>query len=467
MSEPEEYSPEGSGASGRRAVAEDGEYHYTAQDIYSDAHYEPAGASTEPPRYYTPPPRRAPRVRKRERKSIWPAVTALCLAAALLGGLLGMALANRETDRRLAALEESLTGTMEERFRTVSGEILAVGTSASAPAEEGGLNPALIFEQAKRQVVGIRTEITYQNFFGMTSNTAVSGSGFILSADGYIVTNYHVIETAYSNGLEITVMLNDGSEYRAAIVGFERDNDIAVLKIEATDLSPVRFGDSDAIRMGETVYAVGNPLGELAYSMSTGTVSGLDRVIVTEEASQGINMFQIDAAVSPGNSGGPVYNTHGEVIGIVTAKSGETNTEGLGFAIPANDAVLIAGDLVTKGYVTGKAYLGVRLDDRYNSMYAQFYNMPLGAYVYTVDGGSAAETAGLQPGDIITAIDGEVISGVTDLKNALKHHSAGDEAQIAVYRAGEILTLTVVFDEARPAQNAPDIVLDPGASEQN
>ena len=302
-----------------------------------------------------------------------------------------------------------------------------------------------------------------------TPKRAAAGSGVIISADGYIVTNYHVIEKAYSNNLDVTVMTFDGTEYSASIVGFETGNDIAVLKIDATGLSPVTFGNSDAITMGEIVYAVGNPLGELAYSMSTGTVSGLDREIITEESMIGINMFQIDAAVNPGNSGGPVYNSRGEVIGIVTAKSDATNAEGLGFAIPVNDASSIANDLMTKGYVTGKAYMGVRLDERYNSMYAQYYNMPLGAYVYSVDSGSAAEKAGLQAGDIITKIGEAKISSYTDLKAAVRGYSAGDSTEITLFRAGESLSVSIVFDEVKPEgtlENSNE-VLDPYSSEQH
>ncbi len=471
MSEPEEYKVEPetdeSYTSGKHEPV-DGEYHFTGEHIYSDAHYEPAGASTEPPRYYDPPKRpvKEPRAKK---KSIWPAVIALCLVAALLGGLGGMALANRQTDRKLAQLQADMNRAMDTRYETVSEEIRTISLAAAPSAAEGGLSPSLIFERAKHQVVGVTTEVTYQNFFGMTSSSAVSGSGFILTEDGYILTNYHVIETAYANNLDVTVMLNDGTQYTAAIVGFEPDNDVALLKIEATGLMPVTLGNSDTILMGETVYAVGNPLGELAYSMSTGTVSGLDRLIVTEDAVQGINMFQIDAAVSPGNSGGPVYNARGEVIGIVTAKSGAMNSEGLGFAIPVNDAASIADDLMTKGYVTGKAYMGVRLDERYNSVYAQYYNMPLGAYVYSVDSGSAAEKAGLQAGDIITRLGENEINSYTDLKAAVRGYSAGDTAEITLFRAGESLTLSITFDEAVPASmtNNGNTVLDPGASEQN
>ena len=164
-----------------------------------------------------------------------------------------------------------------------------------------------------------------------------------------------------------------------------------------------------------------------------------------------------------------MYNARGEVVGIVTAKSGAMNTEGLGFAIPINDAASIATDLMTKGYVTGKAYMGVRLDERYNSMYAQYYNMPLGAYVYSVDKDSAAEKAGLQAGDIITKMGDTEVSSYTELKSAVRSFSAGDTTEITVYRAGESLTLTITFDEQKPAEPVDDsnMVLDPFSSENH
>ncbi len=450
---------------------EESEYRFTRDEIYSDAHYEPAGASTEPPRYYTPPERPVKEPRPKQKKNNgWVKALALCLVCTLLGGCLGAVIADRRTDQKLGELEQSINSNVEEQIASVSSKISSLQIASSSPAATGGgLNGAQIFDMAKDQVVGITTEVTYQNFFGMTSSSALSGSGFIISEDGYIMTNYHVIETAYANNLDVTVMTYDGTKYTASIVGFENGNDIAVLKIDATGLNPVTFGDSDLITMGETVYAVGNPLGELAYSMSTGTISGLDREIVTEESVVGINMFQIDAAVNHGNSGGPVYNSHGEVIGIVTAKSGAMNAEGLGFAIPVNDAKSIADDLMTKGYVTGKAYMGVRLDERYNSMYAQYYNMPLGAYVYSVDPDSAAEKAGLQAGDIITKIGDTEIVSYTELKAAVRDYSAGDETEIVLYRAGESVTVTITFDEAKPASvvESSNEVLDPYSSEQN
>ena len=432
-----------------------GEYHYKngyTQKIYSDAHYVPENENTVPPRYYTPPekPVKAPKEKKPHGK--WVKALCLCLVCALLGGLCGAGIMAGSMNSRIAAVEQRL----EEQAK----ETLSIGSqTSSTPAPVSTTTTAkpvaAIYDQACNEVVGITTEVTYTNFFGQTSSSAVSGSGFIVSPDGYILTNYHVIEYAYKGNYAITVMLHDGTRYEASIVGVEDCNDIAVLKIDASGLDPVTFGDSDKLSVGDDVYAVGNPLGELEFSMTTGHVSALDRLITTDESSEAINMFQIDAAVNSGNSGGPVYNANGEVVGIVTAKYSDTGVEGLGFAIPINDAAKIANDLITKGYVTGKAYMGVSIDERYNSMYSQYYNMPIGAFVKSVESGSCAESAGIQAGDIITRLGDVEITGYTDLKQAIKQYSAGDSAELELYRAGESRTLTVTFDEAVPDSANP------------
>lgn len=432
-----------------------GEYHYKngyTQKIYSDAHYVPENENTVPPRYYTPPekPAKAPKEKKPHGK--WVKALCLCLVCALLGGLCGAGIMAGSMNSRIAAVEQRL----EEQTK----ETLSIGSqTSSTPAPVSTTTAAkpiaAIYDQACNEVVGITTEVTYTNFFGQTSSSAVSGSGFIVSPDGYILTNYHVIEYAYQGKYAVTVMLHDGTRYEASIVGVEDCNDIAVLKIDASGLDPVTFGDSDKLSVGDDVYAVGNPLGELEFSMTTGRVSALDRLITTDESSEAINMFQIDAAVNSGNSGGPVYNANGEVVGIVTAKYSDTGVEGLGFAIPINDAAKIANDLITKGYVTGKAYMGVSIDERYNSMYSQYYNMPIGAFVKSVESGSCAESAGIQAGDIITRLGDVEITGYTDLKQAIKQYSAGDSAELELYRAGESRTLTVIFDEAVPDSANP------------
>ena len=432
-----------------------GEYHYKngyTQKIYSDAHYVPENENTVPPRYYTPPekPVKAPKEKKPHGK--WVKALCLCLVCALLGGLCGAGIMAGSMNSRIAAVEQRLE---EQTKETLSIGSQTSSTPAPVSTTTAAKPVAAIYDQACNEVVGITTEVTYTNFFGQTSSSAVSGSGFIVSPDGYILTNYHVIEYAYKGNYAITVMLHDGTRYEASIVGVEDCNDIAVLKIDASGLDPVTFGDSDKLSVGDDVYAVGNPLGELEFSMTTGHVSALDRLITTDESSEAINMFQIDAAVNSGNSGGPVYNANGEVVGIVTAKYSDTGVEGLGFAIPINDAAKIANDLITKGYVTGKAYMGVSIDERYNSMYSQYYNMPIGAFVKSVESGSCAENAGIQAGDIITRLGDAEITGYSDLKQAIKQYSAGDSAELELYRAGESRTITVIFDEAVPDSANP------------
>ena len=269
-----------------------------------------------------------------------------------------------------------------------------------------------------------------------------------ITEDGYVLTNYHVISTAHQYGYAVSVLTYDGTTYQATIVGVDEDNDIALLKIDATGMTPVTFGDSDSMSVGDTVYAVGNPLGELEFTMTSGMISALDRTITTSDGTDsGINMFQIDAAVNAGNSGGPVYNTSGQVIGIVTAKYSSSGVEGLGFAIPVNDAVAIANDLMKNGTVTDRAQLGITLQTIPDSA-AQYYNMPDGAYVNAVNSGSCAEKAGLKAGDIITAIDDTAVSSGDALRSALRGYSAGESATLTVSRSGETLKLTVTFDRA-------------------
>ena len=424
---------------------------------YTDAHYESADESTVPPRYYTPPekPQKEEKRRAQKKASGGRAAGIVCavLAAALLGGFCGAAFTGSRLNTRIEAVETKLTEreAAEQQAMLEAEEVKAdtgVGTSDEVLFSDV-VSPADIYEMATKQVVGIRTEITMTNFFGMTSSGAVSGSGFIISDDGYVLTNYHVVNEADKGKLDVQVLTYDGTAYNATIVGTEASNDVAVLKIDAEGLSAASFGNSDVIRVGDTVYAVGNPLGELEFSMSTGHVSAKDRVITTQE-NESINMFQIDAAVNEGNSGGPVYDAGGSVIGIVTAKYSDTGVEGLGFAIPINDVKSIADDLINKGYVTGKAFMGVSVETRYNAMYSQYYGMPLGAYVAEVTAGSAAETAGLQKGDIITAIGEYAVEDYSDLKTALRHFSAFDTTELTVYRAGEELHLSIVFDEEKP-----------------
>lgn len=437
------------------APAEDGSYRIVKPDAeqntcYRDAAYTPqSGASFDG--YYVPGGRGGkptePEKKPHKRGMGAAGVIALCLVCALLGGVSGGLIAN--ANQPAAVVSETDAPASDTPLVQTSPS--AGGTTTSS---DGAMSARdIYYDLACKQVVGIQTDITTTNIFGMTVSGSVSGSGFVISEDGYILTNYHVVEDAYTGGYEVKVMFYDGSTYTAEIKGFDRNNDIAVLKIDATGLDAAELGSSDSLFVGDTVYAVGNPLGELSYSMTSGMVSATDRLITTEEGT--MTMFQIDAAVNEGNSGGPVYNTSGQVVGVVTAKSNEDGTEGLGFAIPIDDAVRIANSVISGerslDAETGDAYLGITPAD-VDSMAAQYYGFPEGAYVRTVTEGSAAEKADIKVGDIITQLDGYDIGSSDELRQELLFHSAGETVDIVVWRSGEYLTLSITFD-AKPAEN--------------
>ena len=283
-------------------------------------------------------------------------LAALCLCCALLGGIAGVG------------------GTaLVERFgykgetTVYHGEHTPVAVTVANVPSATALTPAQVYAANVDACVGI-TVSTTTNVFGYTTTAAATGSGFVITRDGYIVTNHHVIEEAAKDKtVPITVSFQNGESYKAKLVGSEADNDVAVLKIEAQGLTPVVLGDSDKLVVGEAVYAIGNPLGELTYSLTDGLVSALDRVITTGSGNNAtsLNMLQTNCAINSGNSGGPLFNAYGEVIGITTAKMSSSGSsasvEGLGFAVPINDVKAIIKDLIEHGYVTGKPYMGVQI----------------------------------------------------------------------------------------------------------
>ena len=307
-----------------------------------------------------------------------------------------------------------------------------------------------IYQMALSQVVGIRTDIPSTDFFGRDNETTtpLSGSGFIISTNGYILTNYHVIELGHANDLSIIVSLHEGIEYDAEIVGYDPHNDVALVKIDATDLSPVKIGNSDYLRVGQKIYAIGNPFGDLIYTMTDGIVSGLDRIVTLDRSI--INTFQLSAAVNSGNSGGPVYNSNGEVIGIVTAKLVRNSIEGIGFAIPINDAIEIAKELIEHGYISGRAFLGIT-PRTLSPEQADYYDSVLGCLVVSVVPETAADKAGMLAGDVITKIDDTEIISQESLRFALRDFSPGDTATLTVWRDGEIFEIIVTFDEDEQA----------------
>ena len=304
-----------------------------------------------------------------------------------------------------------------------------------------------LFAGANPAVVAINTRTTGRNAFGRTVTLPAAGSGFIISDDGYIVTNNHVIDGAES----ISVLLHDGSKHAATLVGRDPTSDIAVLKIDAKDLSYLTWGDSDALLVGEQVAAIGNPLGEFANSMTVGYISALDREINIDGNPR--HMLQTDAAVNSGNSGGPLINLKGRVIGIVSAKSSGMNVEGLGFAIPSSVAKGIVELLIKDGYVKGRPVMGVMIGQRADGDDEDEASV----YVDSVNSGGAAEKAGIKVDDVILSANGKTVKTVAGLKEIINAMAPGDELTLKILRGGDEKTITVILDEYKPPEPArPD-----------
>ena len=392
---------------------------------------EPAPRSPQQEGPVGTPPAPGGRGRKKRR---WPKVLACALACVLLlGGGVGIGYAARDvlhlggrTDIYLSRREPVEVNTV-----AVDGKTL--------------MSYSELYKANVNACVSINASTT-ENIFGQEATVmASSGSGFIITKDGYIATNYHVIDGRN----RVSVTLYDGSTYDAEIVGGDEDYDIAVLKIDPeTDLTPVVIGNSSELNVGDQIAVIGNPLGVLTFSMGDGIVSMTNRLINVNGTP--FNMIQITAPVNSGNSGGPLFNMYGEVIGIVSAKlssssSSEASIEGLGFAIPINDVVTMIEDIMTNGYVTNKPYLAIYVGTFQQNMIPNSV-ISEGAYIYSVEEGGAADRAGLQAGDIITKIDDMKISEYSDITAALKSYTAGDTATITYYRNNTEQTTQLTFD---------------------
>ena len=349
-------------------------------------------------------------------------IAALGLCCALLGGAVGGGVAWAAGGSSTSINVSSRPAT-EVSLKTVDGKT--------------EMSDAEVYAANVNSVVSINTTGTSgTNFFGQPVQTASAGSGFVLT-DTVKVTMYN------------------GDEYDAKYVGGDEDYDIAVIKVEADDLQPVTVGDSDTLNVGDHVLAIGNPLGELTFSMSGGMVSSVNRAI--NVSGTPFNMIQTDTSINPGNSGGPLLNSYGEVVGIVSAKySSDSNSEtveGLGFAIPINDVIAMIQDIMTNGYVTNKPYLGITGGSMTEQMAAQYrYDVTTGVFVYSVEEGSAADKAGLKMGDVITKVGDTDIATMDDLNVAKKQYSAGDTTTFTIYRDGKETTVDVTWD-AVPAQD--------------
>lgn len=388
-------------------------------------------------------------------------MVAIALICALIGGAVGGGAAlitHRDSKTEDSAVLETSEGE-EESSASDNSVIRSKTIDVTTNSTSTTMTPQDVYENYVNAVVLVYNQGTTSTYWGQAESQS-SGSGMIISKDGYVLTNNHVV----SGAEKLTVMTTSGEEYDATVIGADEVNDVALLKIEGDkDFPTVSIGDSDKIKVGEQVCAIGNPLGELTNTLTVGYVSALDREISESSTGTTINMFQTDCAINSGNSGGPIFDMNGNVVGVTTAKysnSGYTNSasvEGIGFCIPINDAMSIVNDLMQYGYVKGRVSMGVSVRAM-DTTVAQYYNLPTGVYVAGVTSGSAAEKAGIQEGDMICAIDGDDTASVAALKQKLKDYKPGDTATVSIYRTstGEKLDVTITFDEMQPTTTTED-----------
>lgn len=406
-------------------------YHFSYRDPNAESHTESAAGSTVEPAA-EPVVTDTPVQPKKHHGGVG-RVVALILSCAVISaacGFGGAILAQNGSRTGKTTVQQSNRTAATVNVKKVDGQTL--------------MSPAEVYASTVNSVVSINCSAVSTNIFGQQTESASSGSGFIYTADGYIVTNQHVVANASS----INVTLYNGDTYPATLVGSDSDYDVAVLKIDAKDLPAVTLGSSTDVNVGDTVMAIGNPLGELTFSMSQGIVSCVNRAINVEGTP--FNMIQVDASINPGNSGGPLMNLYGEVVGIVSAKYSSyanTTVEGLGFAIPINDVQSIIKDIIENGSVGNKAYMAITAGTMTQQMAAQYkINATEGVFVYSVEDGGAGDKAGLKLGDVITKLNDTQITSMEDLSAAKKGFKAGDTVTLTVLRDGKEITTQLTFD---------------------
>ena len=366
-------------------------------------------------------------------------ITALALCCALLGGAVGGGVVWGVTRSGGSGTEMNVSS----RPATQVALKQVDGKTAMTDAE--------VYASNVNSVVSINvTGTSGTNFFGQPVQTASAGSGFVLTKDGYIVTNYHVVEDAAS----VTVTTQSDESFEATVIGHDTTADMALLKVDAQNFQAVTLGSSSELMIGDMVVAIGNPLGTLNATQTVGYISGINRQISSDN--NYTTMLQTDAAINSGNSGGPLFNMKGEVIGITTAKYSGTSSsgasiEGIGFAIPIDDLKRNLEELQTKGYISS-AYLGIMGMD-VDPEAVKNYGIPSGAYVDSVEADSPAEQAGVQAKDIIIALGEQKIGSFSDLARILRSFSPGDETTVTIYRSGKELTLNIILGE-KPRDNA-------------
>lgn len=317
-----------------------------------------------------------------------------------------------------------------------------------------GSDVTTIAKKVGPSIIGIRMTVngTRQNYFGTSNSQMAEGSGIIISSDGYIMTNYHVVSSAdpksgVSSKTVLEVFLPDGRNAKAAFKGGDSKTDLAVIKVDLKNLPAAELGDSSKLEVGELAVAIGNPLGmEFAGSVTVGVVSALNRTVELEEKT--MNLIQTDAAINAGNSGGALVNSQGEVIGINSVKISASGVEGLGFAIPINDAKPIVDQLLIYGYVKGRPAIGITPLEITDTM-SKFYDIPKGIYIQDVSAGSGAFNAGIQRGDILIAMGGKTIESLADLDKVMEGYKSGETVSLTIVRSSLKKNLQLTFDELK------------------
>ena len=400
-----------------------------------------AGGATPPVHPVQPQDAQPPKKKKKfNGKRVARSAVALVLAAAMgfAGGFVG---AKFGGSGKVVIQQVAPSSTAD----SASGSDSSI-TAASSTGT--GLNTEQVADLVSPSVVVITTEqVVYSqwSWYGQNQVESGAGSGVIISSDGYILTCAHVVDGAST----ITVTIGD-KDYTATLVGEDTTSDIAVIKIDADGLTPATVGNSDSLKVGQSVMAVGNPLGELGGTVTGGMISALNRSVTIQDSSSvnTMSLIQMDASVSPGNSGGGLFNMNGELVGIVNAKSSSSDAEGLGFAIPINDAIKVAQELLENGYVTGRPYLGITYLAVTDAQTASQLGVnAYGVYVVEVVKGGPAEKAGLQAGDRIVSVDGTEIASKDDLGTLMQKHAAGDTLSITIARDGQMQTVNVTLGE--------------------
>ena len=400
-----------------------------------------AGGATPPVHPVQPQDAQPPKKKKKfNGKRVARSAVALVLAAAMgfAGGFVGAKFGGSGK----VVIQQAAPSSTADSASGSDSSITAASSSGSS------LTTEQVADLVSPSVVVITTEqVVYSqwSWYGQNQVESGAGSGVIISSDGYILTCAHVVDGAST----ITVTIGD-KDYTATLVGEDTTSDIAVIKIDADGLTPATVGNSDSLKVGQSVMAVGNPLGELGGTVTGGMISALNRS-VTIQGSSSVNtmsLIQMDASVSPGNSGGGLFNMNGELVGIVNAKSSSSDAEGLGFAIPINDAIKVAQELLENGYVTGRPYLGITYLAVTDAQTASQLGVnAYGVYVVEVVKGGPAEKAGLQAGDRIVSVDGTEIASKDDLGTLMQKHAAGDTLSITIARDGQMQTVNVTLGE--------------------